>query len=124
MGCYRRRIEIVSRSLDAGRTEARCTLEDDFHHFRVTVTAADGHVSETRSVPLRTPNSVCPAAGDRLTELRGMALNVNSAAVLVATDQYQQCTHHLDMAGLAIAALALERPRRVYDIVVPDRVAR
>lgn len=122
MECFRRRIEIVYRDLDSELAEARCTLEDDYHHFQVAVTAADGRVSQAWSNALRTPNTLCSAAGDRLVELVGMALSPESASVLVATDQHQQCTHQLDMAGLAIAALAQGRRHRIYEIVIPDRV--
>ena len=122
MPCFRRRIEIVSRETGDGRAQARCALEDDFHHFRVAVEAEDSRVTTTQAISLRNPNSLCPAAGDRLAALVGMALSPDSAAVLAETDQFQQCTHQLDMAGLAIASLALGRPRLVYDIVIPDRV--
>jgi len=50
-----------------------------------------------------------------------MALDPASAAVLKQTDQFQQCTHQLDLAGLGVAGMALERPRRAYEITIPDR---
>lgn len=50
-----------------------------------------------------------------------MALDPACAAVLKKTDQFQQCTHQLDLAGLGVAAMALERPQRTYEVTVPDR---
>ncbi len=50
-----------------------------------------------------------------------MALDPACAAVLNQTDQFQQCTHQLDLAGLGVAAMAIERPERSYEINIPDR---
>lgn len=120
-GTFRRRVAIATRKRQAGEIEARCALEDDFHHFRVTVEASDGFVTTVAADAWRSPNSLCEAAGNRLQELVGMALDPACAAVLRQTDQFQQCTHQLDLAGLGVAALALERPRRTYEVTVPDR---
>ena len=70
----------------------------------------------------RHPTSLCPQAGLRLTELVGMALNASSAAALSHTDARQQCTHMIDLAGLAIAAAARDIGRRCYEAEAPDRV--
>lgn len=50
-----------------------------------------------------------------------MALDPACAAVLNQTDQFQQCTHQLDLAGLGVAAMAIERPERSYEVTIPDR---
>jgi hypothetical protein len=121
VGTFRRRVQVATRALSAGRLEARCALEDDFHHFRVCLEASDGVVSAVRTSAYRSPNSLCEAAGHQLQELVGMALDPASAAVLKRTDQFQQCTHQLDLAGLGVAGMALERPRRNYEITIPDR---
>jgi hypothetical protein len=96
-------------------------VEDDFHNFRVALDARDGVITAVRTEPRRSPNSLCEAAGHRLEELVGMALDPASAAVFSQTDQFQQCTHQLDLAGLGVAAMALERPHRSYEATVPDR---
>lgn len=121
MGALRRRIEVATRRLDDGRGEARAVVEDDFHHFRVTVRQAGGRVVEAFSQPLRSPTVLCPSAGERLSEILGMPLSLASAAVLERTDARQQCTHMIDLAGLGVAALAAGRPRRRYEAIVPDR---
>lgn len=50
-----------------------------------------------------------------------MALDPACASVLNQTDQYQQCTHQLDLAGLGVAAMAIERRERTYEVTIPDR---
>lgn len=50
-----------------------------------------------------------------------MTLDPACAAVLNQTDQFQQCTHQLDLAGLGVAAMAIERPERSYEVTIPDR---
>ncbi len=96
-------------------------VEDDFHHFRVTIRHADGRVTEATSQALRSPTVLCPLAGDQLADLVGMALSPSSAAALGQTDARQQCTHMIDIAGLAIAAAARGIARRGYAALVPDR---
>ena len=117
----RRRIEIASRILPSGGGEARAALEDDFHHFRVSIGHRGGVVTRTGSESLRNPYTTCPAAGERLDELIGMPLSPASGAVFRRTDARLQCTHMLDLAGLAIAAAARGPGRRRYEIEVPDR---
>ena len=121
-GALNRRIEIATRDTNDRGQEARSVVEDDFHHFRVIVRAHDGHVTGISSEALRNPNSLCPAAGNRLSELIGMKLNAASSAVMEITDPSQQCTHQFDLAGLAVAALSARRVHRVYEAAIPDRV--
>jgi len=117
VGAMNRRIEIATRP-----GEARAVVEDDFHHFRVTVRHAGGVITESFSHALRSPTVICPAAGARLSELVGMKLNPSSAAVGGHTDARQQCTHMIDIAGLAASAAARGIARRSYAALVPDRV--
>jgi hypothetical protein len=97
-------------------------MEDDFHHFRVLLEAREGLVTAVRTNARRSPNSLCEAAGHQLHALVGMELDPACAAVLSQTDQFQQCTHQLDLAGLGVAAMALKRPQRTYEAIVPDRL--
>jgi hypothetical protein len=121
MGALHRRIEIASRELAGGAEEARTVVEDDFHHFRVTVRQRGGVVTDVVSQSLRNPTVLCPSAGERLSEILGMPLDGASVAVHKRVDARLQCTHMIDLAGLAVAALALGRRRRVYEATVPDR---
>jgi hypothetical protein len=121
LGSLRRRVEVSSRTDRPGTGEARGAVEDDFHHFKVTVRAKDGVVTEVTAEAPRHPNTLCPTAGERLTDLVGMRLSEVSTAVMERTDARQQCTHQIDLAGLAIAALTRGIERRVYELEVPDR---
>lgn len=121
VGTFRRRVSVATQTKSGGQLEARCAVEDDFHHFRVLLEARDGVVTGVRTDARRSPNSLCEAAGHQLHKLVGMALDPASAAVLKQTDQFQQCTHQLDLAGLGVAAMACRRPQRTYEIAVPDR---
>jgi len=120
MGALNRRIEIAVRPIGEARDEARAVVEDDFHHFRVTLRAWDGRVREASSQALRRPTSLCTVAGERLSELIGLELNAAAAAVSEVVDARQQCTHQFDIAALAVAALAENRPHRVYEANVTD----
>lgn len=122
MGSFRRRIVVASRTQGRGG-EVRAALEDDFHHFRVTLQHDVEQVLNIRGGAIRHPYSLCPAAAAQLPMLDGMRLDRVASAVTRATDASQQCTHVLDLAGLAIAGAAHGRTRRQYDIEVPDRVA-
>lgn len=122
MEALHRRIAIATRELGHDQHEARATVEDDYHHFRVTVRAEQGCVREVLSESLRNPTTLCPAAGQRLSELNGMKLSTSSVSVFAVTDASEQCTHQFDLAGLAIAALGRGITRRVYEAAVPDRV--
>jgi len=120
-GTFRRRVWVATRMQSGATLEARCAVEDDYHHFRVLLEARNGVVASVQTFARRSPNSLCHAAGHQLQDLVGMALDPACAAVLRQTDQFQQCTHQLDLAGLGVAAMALERPRRIYEVTVPDR---
>ncbi|MES2264343.1 MAG: hypothetical protein V4724_38025 [Pseudomonadota bacterium] len=120
MTSFRRRIEIVTRQTGGSGT-ARAVLEDDFHHFRVELAYQDGVVTYAQGFGLRIPYTGCAAAGAALSSLVGMPLDAIANSVTRATDASQQCTHQLDLAGLAIAAAARGIAARRYDIEVPRR---
>lgn len=115
---FRRRVEIVSTAQDATR-EVRASLEDDFHHFRVWLRHCDGIVSEIGGEAVRYPYSACPQAAEQLQQLIGMPLSQIAHSVTRQTDAQHQCTHLLDLAGLAIANAARGTTQRRYDIQVP-----
>ncbi len=120
MTLFRRRIEIVTRETPHG-SEARAAVEDDYHHFRVALTFASGLVTGAQGYSLRIPYTACSQAGDKLAALTGMKLDAVANSVMRATNATLQCTHMLDLAGLAIAAAARGIGKRVYDIEVPRR---
>jgi hypothetical protein len=118
----RRRVEIAAHTLSADEGEARAVLEDDFHHFRVWVRHRHRVITAAGADSPRHPYSTCPLAGVELRTLVGMPLASISSAVFRWTDARHQCTHMLDLAGLAVAAAGGGVARRRYDAEVPDRV--
>ena len=108
---YRRRIVITP--------EARisvASLEDDFHHMRVTLRHDDCRVTEVGSETLRAPWNICPAAAVKLaTDFTGASLHAAAAGA----DKRQNCTHLYDLAVLAAAHAADDMPTR-YDVLVAD----
>lgn len=118
---FRRRI-IISNKSDDTQTLTRAALEDDFHHFRVEVASSASRVSRIDGKVLRKPYTLCSDAIYQLEALVDMPLAASSHEVMRVADPAEQCTHLLELAGLAIAAAARGTARRQYDIAVPDRI--
>jgi hypothetical protein len=117
-GIFRRRIEL--------RGAERCVqgdLEDDFHRFGVRLEHDGRQVVRISGSAGRYPWSTCPGALAPLERLVGMPLAAASSAVRRWTEPRAQCTHLLDLAGLAVAHAAAGRARRRYEVEIPDRVA-
>ena len=101
-GSYRRRIRLVAA--EPGVVEA--ALEDDFHHFEVTLRHDGSRVTEVEGRSVRWPWSTCPGAAEPLRALAGMALSPRCLAVGGHADPRANCTHMFDLAGLAVAHAA------------------
>ncbi|HUF85367.1 MAG TPA: DUF2889 domain-containing protein [Acidimicrobiia bacterium] len=114
-GSYRRRIRLVSP--EPGVVEGG--LEDDFHHFEVTLHHDGERVLDVDASSVRWPWTTCPAAAGPLRALAGMALSERCLAVGEHTDPKANCTHMFDLAGLAVAHAARGGERRQYDAEVP-----
>lgn len=119
---FRRRVVIDSTG-DATRGEVRASLEDDFHHFRVRLAHAHGKVQQVEGWAVRHPYSTCPLAAGQLSRLLNAPLNGLAHSIMRVTNPSEQCTHLMELAGLAIAAAARSIAQRRYDIAVPGRVA-
>jgi Protein of unknown function (DUF2889) len=119
---FRRRVGIHSTG-DTTRGEVRACLEDDFHHFRVRIVHVNGKTQQVEGWAVRHPYSTCPLAANQLTHLVDAPLNGLAHSVMRVTDPSAQCTHLMELAGLAIAAAARSIAQRWYDIAVPRRVA-
>jgi hypothetical protein len=117
-GIFRRRIE-----LQGTQTSVEGDLEDDFHRFGVRLEHDGRQVVRIAGVARRHPWATCPGALSPLERLAGMPLAAASSAVRRWTDPRAQCTHLLDLAGLAVAHAAAGRARRGYEVEIPDRVA-
>ena len=96
-------------------------LEDDFHHFGVTIEHRDGVMTDIRAVAARAPFTTCPAAGLELRGMIGHHLEMRSTEIGRMVSMRQQCTHMFDLAGLAMAHAAAGRDHRRYEALVEDR---
>jgi hypothetical protein len=114
---YRRRITV--ETVAAGRVVA--DLEDDFHHFVVTLHHDGSTVTAVDCDSQRWPWSTCPGAAEQLRALGGMPLAKRFTAAAAWTDPKQNCTHQFDAACHAITHAAWGRERRQYDVEVPLR---
>jgi hypothetical protein len=114
---YRRRIRVVT--LEPGVVES--VLQDDFHHFVVTLRHDGEHVESVEARSERWPWSTCPAAAEPLRALAGMPLSRRFTAAGKWTDPKQNCTHQFDAACHAITHAASARDARVYDVEIPRR---
>jgi hypothetical protein len=118
-GLYRRRIRLVAT--EPGIVEGG--LEDDFHHFEVTLRHDDERVRTVDARSVRWPWSTCPGAAEPLRALDGMALSTRCLAVGERTNPRLNCTHMFDLAGLAVAHAARHvaggAASRQYDAEVP-----
>jgi hypothetical protein len=119
---FRRRVGIHSTG-DTTRGEVRACLEDDFHHFRVRIVHVNGTLQHVEGWAVRHPYSTCPLAATQLARLVNAPLNGVAHSVMRVTDPSGQCTHLMELAGVAISAAARKIALRWYDIEVPRRMA-
>ncbi|MDA9367971.1 DUF2889 domain-containing protein [Flavobacteriaceae bacterium] len=118
---FRRVIEIRTAGDDQNGA-ARVALEDDYHHFRVQLTFAQGKITHATGTAIRTPYTACGGATAQLSQLKGMPLDEDCSAANQFTDQRMQCTHMLDEAGLGVACAARCIKGRRYDIAIPRHI--
>ena len=116
---YRRRIRVRAVEPDVVVSE----LEDDFHHFVVTLRHDGEKVLSCDNASLRWPWATCPDAAEPLRKLAGMPLSRRFTAAGQWTDPKQNCTHQFDTACHAITGAAWGRESRVYDVEIPLRDA-
>lgn len=117
-GAFRRRIRLIATGLG----EVQGGLEDDFHHFEVTVRFDDHGVTDVEGRALRFPWTTCGDAVVPLRELEGMPLSDRFLAAGERADPHANCTHLFDLAGLAVAHAARGGPvgtTRQYDAEIP-----
>lgn len=117
-GSYRRRIRMVA--LDDETVWGG--LEDDFHHFEVTLHHDGRVVTGLEMEAFRWPWDTCPDAGASLQPLVGMDLADRCTAVASVQDPRLCCTHQFDLAGLCVSHAARGTKQRQYDIELPPPV--
>ncbi len=114
---YRRRIRVVT--LEPGVVES--DLQDDFHHFVITLRHDGERIESVEAQSRRWPWATCPDAAAPLRKLASMPLARRFTAAGRWTDPKQNCTHQFDAACHAITHAAWQRTERVYDLEVPRR---
>lgn len=117
---FRRHIELNSHTTDT-HTIVRIALEDDIHHFRVELSHDDSYITDIQASSIRIPYSLCPNASPELNLLIGKELTGVAHSVHRMTDARLQCTHLLDLAGIAVAASARNEKSLKYEIKIPKR---
>lgn len=100
-GAFLRRVLLTA---DGDRVNA--TLEDDFHHFTLTLTHDSKAVTAVAAHAVRHPWATCPQASMQLQQLVGCTLATWPQAGVAHIDAYQQCTHQYDLARMAMAQAA------------------
>ena len=109
---YRRRIDVVI----VDDTTVRCALQDDFHHFVVTVQHDQRVVVGVVADSIRWPWAACPSAATALQSLIGMPLSERFTAASRYANASHNCTHQFDAAAHAIThVVAVAQGRRVSD---------
>lgn len=98
----------------------RGEVEDDFHHFIVTLRHDGDRVTGADGSALRHPWSRCPMATDALRAIVGLPVSTDPTAVYRHLDPLGQCTHMFELAGLAVALAGCGATRRRYDLAVAE----
>lgn len=106
---------------------AFAAVEDDFHHFHAEIAHDGTRVTAVRGESIRYPWTSCPDARERLSLFVGLPLDAFSTGI----DASWQCTHIYELVRLAIAQARRHvagggtgEARRLYEIRMPDRIAR
>lgn len=113
---------VVVKALDARTVWG--ALEDEMHHFEVTVHHDGRVVTAVEGRAVRWPWTPCAEAPDALAALAGAPITTTASTIARHTDVFQQCSHGYDIAVWTIAHAARHRDRglerRRYDAIVPD----
>lgn len=116
-GCLRRLIDLRHES----PALVVAWIEDDFHHFGVSLEHDGERITDVRMAAPRTPWITCPGAAEPLRELIGKPLSRRASDIGRLLNMREQCTHVFDLAGLAMAHAAQQRPHRRYQAIIQDR---
>lgn len=113
-GCYRRLIDL--RTWDKNTVVG--WLEDDYHHFGVTLTHDGNAVTDVSVATVRYSWTTCPASREKLKSLIGKPLIRRCTDIGGQVDMRQQCTHLFDLAGLLSAHAFHRRSHHRYHAAV------
>lgn len=109
-GIYRRQIDL--RAIDAHTVVG--WLEDESHHFGLTLVHDGVRIRKIRTAAPRYPWSTCAEAGRPLQALVGKPLVARGSQLGELVDAPLQCTHLFDLASLVVAHAHAGRGHRHY----------
>lgn len=113
-GTYRRQIDLKTWN---GRTVVGW-LEDDYHHFGITLCHNGSAITDVRVAEPRHPWTACPGAAEPLRNLVGKPLFGRCSDIGEFIDMRLQCTHLFDLAGLLVAHAFHRRDHHRYHATV------
>lgn len=113
-GCYRRLIDL--RTWDENTVVG--WLEDDYHHFGLTLTHDGRLVTDVRVAAVRYPWTTCPPSREKLKGVIGKPLLARCTDIGSQIDMRQQCTHLFDLVGLVSAHAFHRREHHRYHAAV------
>ena len=108
---------IYRRQIDLDAPDAKTVvgwLEDESHHFGLTLVHDGTHIREVRMASPRYPWTTCAEAGRPLQALVGKPLVARASQVGTLVDMRLQCTHLFDLASLMVAHAHAGRGHRRY----------
>lgn len=89
-------------------------LEDDRHHFGMTLCHDGSVITDVRAAAYRHPWNTCPAAAESIRVLVGQPLFGRCSDIGRLVDMRRQCTHLFDLAGLLAVHAYHRRCHRRY----------
>lgn len=92
-------------------------MEDDFHHFAVTLRHDGKMINDVSVDSIRVPWATCPTAAVALAQLAGHSL-IAPVRFNDHSQRHSSCTHMLDLANFALAHVHEPGLRRRYDLEV------
>lgn len=96
-------------------------LEDDFHHFGVTIVHDGDIITEVSSTAVRYPWTSCGSAPNALQPLVGKTLSPRCSDIGGLLAMREQCTHIFDLAGLVMAHAVRGISHRHYQTITESR---
>lgn len=114
----------LRRSIDLHRADLHTVvgwLEDDFHHFCVSLVHDGQTILRVDTQARRYPWSTCPGAELALQALVGQPMVSRASDIGNLIEMRLHCTHLFDLAGLVSAHAVGQRKHRRYDLIVDDR---
>lgn len=96
-------------------------LEDEVHHFGVTLKHDGREITDAASVAVRFPYTTCGGANLPFRKLIGTPLGERATDIGKVVDMRLQCTHLYDLAALLIAFATTGRDQQRYEALVEDR---